>query len=603
LSASSTSCEPSVDEPNPELARDPQNGYVPTALSGPNVLGEFVLKRLIGPITAAVCSLVTIGGCGDDAGAPADAFGEADASGADVDTFDDAEMSEGDGFTEPFPDADAALALGNVNLIENPLNVLSVFVNTQTNLSATLSVEVTHVDSGDSVTVDSTGEAGRTHEVIVLGLYADTDYTFTVTADDGAGGTDSSGAQAYTTSALPTDFPEITVNLSEPENMEPGITVFTASRWNPSLDSGYGYIVAVDETGETVWYYRTGLPFMDLTTFSSGNLAYIFGLHGINEIDFYGNIIQTTLAVPLGGADEVQSFHHHVSELENGNILTIGTEIREIDGYPLDGGGTTSYWVVADTIEEWTRADDGPSGTVVNIWPMFDHYDPLTDLSEEFHDTFWDVVYAHGDIDTTKDWMHVNEVLVDPSDDHFILSVRHMDDIIKLDREENEILWTLAHDGDFTMEEGGEWQYHQHAPELQDNGNLLIYDNGNGRPDLDEGQPPYTRVVEFALDFTNPDDLRVEQLWEYTNDEPYFAPFVGGATRLANGNILITDGGVLEDPHGRETDPDNHRYGRIVEISFDGDVIEKVFEIVIGDVDSDVGYNLYQSLRLDSLYP
>ena len=51
----------------------------------------------------------------------------------------------------------------------------------------------------------------------------------------------------------------------------------------------------------------------------------------------------------------------------------------------------------------------------------------------------------------------------------------------------------------------GELQYYQHAVEVQDDGSILLYDNGNMRPGTNLNSPditqhPYSRAVLFSLD-------------------------------------------------------------------------------------------------------
>jgi len=67
-----------------------------------------------------------------------------------------------------------------------------------------------------------------------------------------------------------------------------------------------------------------------------------------------------------------------------------------------------------------------------------------------------------------------------------------------------------------------------HHPTLLENGNILVFDNGNRRK--------YSRVVEF-----NPASGKV--VWNFTAEPPdSFFDFWGGANqRLPNGNTLITD--------------------------------------------------------------
>jgi arylsulfate sulfotransferase len=74
----------------------------------------------------------------------------------------------------------------------------------------------------------------------------------------------------FTTPALPdggVEFPPIQVNTSNPKQMEPGWTLLSVrgqrgggALGEPVFALGYGLILALDEQGQVVWYYRGPNP-------------------------------------------------------------------------------------------------------------------------------------------------------------------------------------------------------------------------------------------------------------------------------------------------------------------------------------------------------
>ena len=99
---------------------------------------------------------------------------------------------------------------------------------------------------------------------------------------------------------------------------------------------------------------------------------------------------------------------------------------------------------------------------------------------------------------------------------------------------------------------GDEFFFFQHAPELQPNGNMVVFDNGNTRT------PFQSRVVEIAFD----DPLSPTDAWIVREDwlvdelgDPLFASFAGDGDRMDNGNTLVMAGAVRRvqemDPDGR----------------------------------------------------
>ena len=197
----------------------------------------------------------------------------------------------------------------------------------------------------------------------------------------------------------------------------------------------------------------------------------------------------------------------------------------------------------------------------------------------------------------TKNWTHCNAILYDESDDSFVLSLRHLDWIVKISRESGELLWTMGEGGDFTIAGEGEWFYHQHAPMLLEPGRIILFDNGNLRPEY-ELATFFTRTLEFTYDEAG---KTFSEAWKWQDDEPFYSQYVGDSDRLGNTNVLIGDGGRVEDQSQPLTNPFNLKWYRIVEVT---DNKEVVWEMQAQDFSGDVfGYSLYRAQRWSSIYP
>ena len=77
----------------------------------------------------------------------------------------------------------------------------------------------------------------------------------------------------------------------------------------------------------------------------------------------------------------------------------------------------------------------------------------------------------------------------------------------------------------------------QHDVRRLDDGNILIFDNGNGH------SPPTSRVVEYSIDEEN---KIAELVWEYTSPYNYLSLSMGSSQRLPNQNTLINWGFFFE---------------------------------------------------------
>jgi hypothetical protein len=97
-----------------------------------------------------------------------------------------------------------------------------------------------------------------------------------------------------------------------------------------------------------------------------------------------------------------------------------------------------------------------------------------------------------------QDYIHMNSLFVDPTDNNIICSMRVQNQIIKINRQTGAIMWRLGgKNSDFALT-ANQVFLGQHDATLTDNNQtLLIFDDGD--PKL----RPYSRIVEFQLDQTN----------------------------------------------------------------------------------------------------
>ena len=129
------------------------------------------------------------------------------------------------------------------------------------------------------------------------------------------------------------------------------------------------------------------------------------------------------------------------------------------------------------------------------------------------------------------------------------MSVRHLDTIIAISPQFDRIAWRIGRfASDFSFPTPADKFYHEHFVRMLDNGNLLMLDNGNGRPPFEGGR--YTRALELALDWQS---MTARKVWEYRhpsgNDAASahkYADKVGTAQRLDNGNTIVLFGADID---------------------------------------------------------
>jgi hypothetical protein len=454
----------------------------------------------------------------------------------------------------------------------------------------------------------------------ILGLKPDTSYSFTVYLQRYSFSSfrELTRLDGIVTAPLPEDFPEIVLESSVPDKREPGLTLFGVGRTS-------NYLVVVDEVGEVVWYYvppegERGAG--DSRQLANGN--FLFLPNGkIKEIDPLGNIIRQFKATAPGDDpgegiipvdDPGYRFHHEVYPTDWGTYLTLGFEVRTVEHFhtsETDPAVFGTVEVTDDTIIEFDA-----DGVVQNRHAFLDILDPSR--------IAYDSLDTHFILGTGYDWVHANAVIPDARDDSLIVSLRHQDATVKLDRQTGQIKWILApHENwssgftQYLLTPVGstfEWSYHQHAPMLTPEGNVLLFDNGTWRASPYDGEvrkdemfpeDNYSRAVEYRVDETN---MTVEQVWEYGSaaDPRLYSFFICDADHLPQtDNVWITFGGMLavDDQTSEEMGRGDFQ-ARLVEISRDGGVNEVVYDLSIFSdrADSDIGFTVYRSERIPGLY-
>jgi arylsulfate sulfotransferase len=494
----------------------------------------------------------------------------------------------------------------------NPGVPLTAFIRFATDEPATVSIEI----NGKPPVVASRKPV-RHHSIPVLGLRAGALNQVRLFLTDTAGNV--SAPSAYLeipTAPLPDDFPPIEARIYDKTAIEPGVTLFGVLRTDVRMSA----ILAIDEEGTVVWYWRGSREVTDVRRLRNGNLLFLEGTDAV-EMDMSGNIIQRwrptalnpTVQPPVATPVNVDIFHHEIAELPWDNLLTLSTEVRRYDVFPSSetdpAAAPAAANVVGDVIVEFAR-----DGRVVNQWRLLDILDPVR-IGYDSLSGFWNNTY--GGV-PTRDWAHANAVHYDESDDSFIVSMRHQDATVKVRRRDSQIVWILGTHDDwqapwtsFLLRAVGalEWPFHQHAPSVTAAGTIVMFDNGNYRARPFDPKFPepdsYSRAVEYRVD---PINKTVSEAWSYGggDDDVFFSPILGAATQLPiTGNILVTDGARGTNSNGRPSDPaGGNQWARIVEVTHTQPP-QKVFELVIGSPSRPPSgsWLVYRSTHLPGLYP
>ncbi len=398
------------------------------------------------------------------------------------------------------------------------------------------------------------------------------------------------------------ELPPIKISRCETARREPGRSYFSCRLGGTGERSPVGWLIAVEQDGGVSFARRFKGHTQDVRCQADGKILFSLSAQGLlHELDRDGQFLRGWHArgkwrnkAPPADSTElpIDFMHHTVNVLPNGNFLILDAEARD---YPAWPGSTTDRQakrepaqVVGDVVCELSR-----DGDLVKSYRMLDILDPeRMTLGSRSH--YWRKLgFPQG-----YDWGHANAVGYDAHDDTLLVSLRHQDCIIKIDRATGELRWILGNPSEWRgpwadhllkPDDGVVWQFHQHDCSAPRPGRVLCFDNGNFRAGAFQTPMPaeqcYSRAVEFEVD----EHARtVRQVWAYgvPGADRIFACYQGGARRLpVTGNTFITFGGIcFEDGVPSNSNVGTFGCARLLEVTQAGEV---VFDVSIDDRGAD----------------
>ena len=535
----------------------------------------------------------------------------------------------------PVEELNEALSL-SVSIEPAPYSPIAASLDIQSSLP--VAVQVIASSEEHEVITARTSTFSSSHVFPLVGLRQSQSYDIEVLAIDESGETSTFSGGTFISGEIDYPLPEFNLYV-DLEFAQPGITLIEYNAWVVPEEFGDGDpVIGIDHEGQVVfWYQNTSVTGAVEPTERGTFISQYFPL-GAREFDLLGNVTYNWQVSPeppegiaeLRSADalaaledlgesasgnpgdpdpilikpdwvNLTSFHHEIFPMQNGNFLGLSTTNHPTTPEQRDflcPGDESDFEITSDVIVEFT-----PSGEAIRTWDLWD----VLNVEEIPGNHICTVDGRFVSIDF-RDWTHANAVIYDEIRDAVIVSSRHTDQIVAFDHldstgSQNSIRWILGNQGTLPLD--GEPFYHPHAVELQSDGSILLYDNGNFRPGTSSDDPTmlnYSRAVLYEISDSANDSSEWEatQLWEHrvndVDDNPLYATIVGDADRMENGNVLITHGGIWPT----YPKPGTQR-ARIIEVVPEGtDGGDIVWDLALGD--AEVPVTVYRAERLPSLY-
>ena len=220
---------------------------------------------------------------------------------------------------------------------------------------------------------------------------------------------------------------------------------------------------------------------------------------------------------------------------------------------------------------------DPATDSIVWEWHIWDHlvqdYDATKDNYGVVgdHPELIDLNFEDRASGNAADWIHANALDYYAQYDQIMLSAREFDEVWIIDHgtttEEaaghsggrqgmgGDLLYRWGNPRTYRAGDSADQQlHHQHNPQwikpgLPGAGNILVFDNGDSRPDslysaVQEFTPPVDPTGRYPMPAPGEPYGPAGPSWQYKATPPtsFYSPTVGSAQRLPNGNTMICEG-------------------------------------------------------------
>ncbi|MCA8969910.1 MAG: aryl-sulfate sulfotransferase [Planctomycetes bacterium] len=292
----------------------------------------------------------------------------------------------------------------------------------------------------------------------------------------------------------------------------------------PSSQGRVACLVLVNCSGEVVWWLeRNSITDMLLTRLSPAGNPIVIERTVDQNLQVTSRAVEYTWSgQELWSSAPSTLVHHDAGPGPDATRMQLTWTFRTVDSVSYEGDGIE----VVDSV----------TGSVLWKWNIFDHFDPAVVVVPESK--------RAGRSFLGQDWSHANSIVWDEARRLIWLCVRNFDTLLGIEYPSGNIAVSIGKHGF-----GGEALLsHPHAPEIQADGSILLFDNGNTRV------PAYSSVLHMDFDRAKQE---VRELRRFVDQPSFYDDSLGDADRLPNGNWLVTAGVT----------------GRVFEVAPDGRVV------------------------------
>jgi len=258
----------------------------------------------------------------------------------------------------------------------------------------------------------------------------------------------------------------------------------------------YGKMVIMDLSGNLLYEKEFNGAIIDFRQWHiNGQTLYSYGIDdsGANHItlsaghivilDSALNEIRQIHLLPYNGirvsGHEDLDLHDFIM-LPGDHYIAMAVYEKTVDNIPVSLYPATANKVATTIIQEVQ------SGVVTWQWD-----------GSKFPEFYLNSVVGNNFYDTTatQDYMHANSMAIDPRDSNLIVSLRQLNQVVKISRLTGAIIWRLGgKNSDFPLTTQQAFLLQHNAIFADDKQTLLVFDNG------DRSARHFSRILEFRMD-------------------------------------------------------------------------------------------------------
>ena len=274
------------------------------------------------------------------------------------------------------------------------------------------------------------------------------------------------------------------------------------------------YMAIIDSLINPSWFINSGPLGLDfkvnqnkLSYFNKNNKSWII----LNEY-----MVETDTLECVNGYD---ADYHDIQLLANGGYLLQAYDSISVNMSEIISGGNNDAMVILLIIQEFDS-----NKNLIFEWNAWEHLN----------------IADYENLDLTNNrivWMHGNSIHID-LDSNILVSNRRSSEVIKIDRNTGDVIWYFGGpNNEFSITNDPYNGFsRQHDVRRIENGNILLFDNGN------DHDPPISRAVEYEIDES---EKTADLVWDFSHPEGYVGLAMGSVQRLPNNNTLINWGRLL----------------------------------------------------------